>query len=375
MREKVKLKGYLFGIFCILFIFSNSFVSAGGYWDNSYGFLPEDVDSYCGERPILSHIIGPAKDTFLVDDPVITLNAKVNGGTPPYTYFWFNSENVILQESTSPTLTIPLRNIAEIYDPRSPPTIYLIVVDSKKICAAHESLGRGIDDILFAWGIEISAEDYSIENEKERLLNCIHYSTIPEYPWNSISHTQSGVCPDTDSGNTVGHTSSPIITLKPVDHINPNPPPDDGDGGWILVVGGLTALTAAAIAAIRKMQSKPKKEGEKSRTTNILQLSKNEVSVSTKKTDSFYAKAWIVDETGQYTPASSALLSVSVSSPVDGLAFSPASGMGEISVTISLSKPINVKTATLNVKGQVGLSSISGSVTVHIEPELQVGFE
>ncbi len=169
--------------------------------------------------------------------------------------------------------------------------------------------------------------------------------------------------------------SPPDITITQVPDINPNPPPDDGDGGWVLVVGGLAALAAAAIAAIRKMQGKPKKEGEKPRTTYILQLSKNEVSVSTKKTDSFYAKAWIVDETGQYTPASSALLSVSVSSPVDGLAFSPASGMGEISVTISLSKPINVKTATLNVKGQVGVSSISGSVTVHIEPELQVGFE
>ncbi len=171
---------------------------------------------------------------------------------------------------------------------------------------------------------------------------------------------------------------SPPVTLNPVDQITPNPINDDthtGDGGWVLVVGGLGALGAAAVVAIRKMQNQPKKEGEKPRTTYILQLSKDKLSVSTSKKDSFSAKVWIVDETGQYAPVPSAHITVSPRSAVDGLVITPGSGIGSVDVTISLSKPVPVKSAELLVRAQAGPGGKEGIVSVQFEPELRVGFE
>jgi hypothetical protein len=211
-------------------------------------------------------------------------------------------------------------------------------------------------------------------NEKIRVNICDEAGSRCDSGDNCINHVCVNPC--REGGNPFCSCDcyrDNDITLTPVSYVTPNPDPDPDDGSWVLAVGGLGALAAVMIAAVQKMKNRPKKEKEPPRTKYVLQLSKNEVTISPDKKDSFLAKAWIVDETGRYAPVPSA--SITLSCPVGGISVSPQSGLGEVRVTVSVTKPLTVQTAVIIVQGQAGGTGISGRVNVKIESELMVGFE
>ncbi|MCA1915167.1 hypothetical protein [Methanospirillum hungatei] len=163
------------------------------------------------------------------------------------------------------------------------------------------------------------------------------------------------------------------------------PPDRNGDGTFIILIGGL--LVAGAIgAAVLKTRKKPaepvqkdsglKKEEKKEQklVRYVLQLSKDTVRVSGDKNDSFTVTIWKLLETGEYIKQPGAPIQVSGPS-IPGLLVHPNSGMGTLQVTVSLSKPVPVTSAELTISASAGGMTQKATVHITIEQSLQVGFE
>jgi hypothetical protein len=124
---------------------------------------------------------------------------------------------------------------------------------------------------------------------------------------------------------------------------------------WVVVVGGLAAVAAAAVL--------------------ILQLSKDNLTVSPKKNDSFTATAWKVTESGGILPAPSAFIQADTPVNVTGLSVTPPSGNGSLTSIVSLNNTAGPGSAVITVTASGGGGKISAKILVKIESEAEIEFD
>ncbi|MDQ7821349.1 MAG: hypothetical protein RDV48_01005, partial [Candidatus Eremiobacteraeota bacterium] len=97
----------------------------------------------------------------------------------------------------------------------------------------------------------------------------------------------------------------------------------------------------------------------------VLQLSKESIIVNEKKSASFLAAVWDIDESGVYQPVPEASLSVLPGGQGE-LAVTPLSGSGSIEFTVSLIKKTEQKSAAVTVTAKADKSKFSEQVAVVI---------
>jgi hypothetical protein len=158
-------------------------------------------------------------------------------------------------------------------------------------------------------------------------------------------------------------------------------PPSSDESGipWLPIVGGIAAVAIAA-AAIAKGLGKKKPDDQKKKDEGpagyILQISPTDtVKVSTKESGSFTVTAWKVDENGGISRANNAKITLLPPSQVPELSVVPASGMGSISVNVSLCKPATVPSAKIQIDASAGGKGTSAFVTVNFEAETTIEFD
>ncbi len=157
-----------------------------------------------------------------------------------------------------------------------------------------------------------------------------------------------------------------------------------GDVPWLPVVGGLALVAAAAALLIKglgKKKPEEKKPVQKEKKDEgpagyILQITPSDsVVVSTKKSGGFTATVWKVDRAGTTAHAPGASIRVTPPPGVPGLTVAPLSGMGSVSVTVSLSRPASVDRAMIQVSASAGGGGTSADVTVNFEAETGIEFD
>jgi hypothetical protein len=333
------------------------------------GFLAHLLVPACvagGNPPLVTSINGPGVEEFVNNPGPFQFSVQVTGGTPPYTYVWkktllhTSTLNDVLQCSQDNTITVTKDDM--VYSGLTGGgsyAIYVEVTDSRDIMATwdwddytHVYFGRFYSRLL---------------PPNEGLCNTDHWSNPDQESWMKIV---DGDCwaegtqprfPYTPSSQTV--TSHPACS-----------PPQDSFP-WQVIVGGLAAVAAAAAIAAKILKSKPKKKGEPPRESYILQLSKDQVTVSMKQGDSFTVTAWKVTGEGGLLPASSAFIQVTPPPNIPGIALTPASGQGSLTATVSLSTFSGSGSGIITVTASAGGGSISADVKVTIEAEADIEFD
>jgi hypothetical protein len=168
------------------------------------------------------------------------------------------------------------------------------------------------------------------------------------------------------SGTTVGPSVKP-------------PPPEEPGIPWVPIVGGLAAVAIAAIAIAKGLgRKKPddQKKKDEGPAGYILQISPTDtIKVSTKESGSFTVTAWNVDENGSISRADNATITLLPPSQVPELAVAPTSGMGSITVNVSLKKPARVNSAKIQIDASAGGKGTSAVVTVNFEAETNIEFD
>lgn len=144
---------------------------------------------------------------------------------------------------------------------------------------------------------------------------------------------------------------------------------------WILVVGGFAAVAAAAALISRILKKRPKKKGDPPLEVYILQLSKDNLTVSPKNNDSFTATAWKVTESGGTVPAPSSFIQAAISLTGTGLSVTPPSGNGSLTSVVSLNNHAGPDSAVITVTATGGGGRISAKIRVKIEAEAGIEFD
>jgi hypothetical protein len=144
---------------------------------------------------------------------------------------------------------------------------------------------------------------------------------------------------------------------------------------WVVVVGGLAAVAAAAVLISQILKNKPKKKGQQPLEVYILQISKDNLTVSPKKNDSFTATAWKITESGGTLPAPSAFIQADTPVNVTGLSVTPPSGNGSLTSIVSLTNYAGPGSAVITVTASGGGGRISAKIMVKIEAEAEIEFD
>jgi len=144
---------------------------------------------------------------------------------------------------------------------------------------------------------------------------------------------------------------------------------------WVVVVGGLAAVAAAAVLISQILKKKPKKKGQPPLEVYILQLSKDNLTVSSKKNDSFTATAWKVTESGSTLPAMSAFIQADTPVNATGLSVTPPSGNGSLASIVSLNNYAGPGSTVITVTASGGGGRISANIMVKIESEAEIEFD
>jgi hypothetical protein len=179
-----------------------------------------------------------------------------------------------------------------------------------------------------------------------------------------------------DVSGSLMRSAGPGTTVGP--SVRP-PPPDEPGIPWLPIVGGIAAVAIAA-AAIAKGLGKKKPDDQKKKDEGpagyILQISPTDtIKVSTKESGSFTVTAWSVDENGSISRANNATITLLPPSQVPELAVAPTSGMGSITVNMSLKKPAKVNSAKIQIDASAGGKGTSAFVTVNFEAETNIEFD
>ncbi len=176
------------------------------------------------------------------------------------------------------------------------------------------------------------------------------------------------------SGNS-GTSTTPSVTGR-------TPFPSDEPGiPWLPIVGGIAAVANAAAALAKGLgKQKPEETDDEKKKDEgpvgyILQISPiDTIKVSTKEGGTFTVTAWKVDEKGGISHANDATITL-LPPQVPGLSVVPTSGMGSITVNVSLDRPANVANAKIQIDASAGGKGTSAFVTVNIEAGTKIEFE
>jgi hypothetical protein len=143
-----------------------------------------------------------------------------------------------------------------------------------------------------------------------------------------------------------------------------------------VIIGGLAAVAVAAAIIAKLLKNKPRKKGQPPPESYILQLSKNEVTINTRKSDSFTATVWKITEDGGYTQAPSAIIRVTGPPGIPGLRLSPSSGSGSLTTTVSLDTASASMTGIITVMASAGgKGGITADVKVKLDAEADIEFD
>ena len=138
------------------------------------------------------------------------------------------------------------------------------------------------------------------------------------------------------------------------------------DNTWIVVIGGVAAVAAAALTAAGV--SRGRKAKKESAAKYILQVDQSLLEMRAKESKSIHIQAWKVSSDGSTEPAANAALLVSLPAANAGLNASPASGTGGMVCTFSLPHPTVCADVLVTITASVGAQKVSTVVTVRIIP-------
>jgi len=161
--------------------------------------------------------------------------------------------------------------------------------------------------------------------------------------------------------------------------IPPYRAPSDG-ADWVLVVGGLAAVGAMAVAVAAAagvggylIYKNSRGKAKPSRQTYILQLSTQKVDIAEGQVHRLQINAWRVMPTGGYQPAPEAMINLYISDPNCGLQISPISGRGSLACTIALPKLRSSQTVTLTAVATASGAQTRGVVQINILAPVVLG--
>ncbi len=152
-----------------------------------------------------------------------------------------------------------------------------------------------------------------------------------------------------------------------------NIPPNEGDQGWLVVVGEIGAVVSAAamlaggaalIAANR--QKGPKKGTQTSQY--ILQLNKNYLEIRPKESISLAIQAWRVTPEGVPVAAPEATIQVILPPSAAGLVATPAVGQGTLDCVFTIPKPTECAQLTVTVTASAAGKKVEKQIQVRIIP-------
>jgi hypothetical protein len=170
-----------------------------------------------------------------------------------------------------------------------------------------------------------------------------------------------------------GQTHSASLDIPPFP--GAQPPSNPGGPNWIVVVGGLGLVGAAAVAAIvggglliasnGKQGAKPAPQAPK----YILQLDKSALEVKPGQSIPLCIQAWRVTPSGAAVPAPEASLQVILPLSPAGLVVTPAAGQGAVlNCAFSVPKPSVCADLVVTVVAVAGGTQTQASVSVRIVP-------
>lgn len=140
------------------------------------------------------------------------------------------------------------------------------------------------------------------------------------------------------------------------------------DNTWIVVVGGLAAVAAAALTVIGITNGKKGKSKKDSSAHYILQVDRSLVELHAQESQSVNIQAWKVNPDGSTEPASTAALLVSLPAVDAGVTAAPVSGTGGINCVFSLPHPTACADVPVTITASAAGQKVSTMVTVRIIP-------
>lgn len=165
--------------------------------------------------------------------------------------------------------------------------------------------------------------------------------------------------------------------------VPPSPMAPDNAMGWIVVVGGIMAVVAAAIVGaaavgvglILRRGKKKTPSIQPSPPKYVLQLSANSLEVLVGKSASLTIQAWRITPEGGTVPAPEASIKVSLPSSPAALVVTPAAGQGTLECVFTTVNPTRCAQVTATITASAGGVGTTAQVEVKLAPayELTIG--
>jgi hypothetical protein len=308
--------------------------------------------------PTVMSINGPTIDEFANSPGPFTFTATMSGGTPSYTYVWKKTSTPrmtadVFKCSQENSVTVPKDHFT-MYG-----GLYLEVTDAKGRMATWVN-GDGQTMVVFS--------QYYEQLEQSVLPGCNVNRKIGD-AW-VMAKMVNGACHS--------RTQLPALPATPSNTVIQNQPacaaPPE-DSSWVVIVGGLAVVAVAAAAIARMLKNRPKKKGEQPPDQYILQLSKDTLKVSLKKSDSFTVTAWKVTEDGGFVAVPTAQIRVTPPRNIPELVIEPAAGNGSLAPSVSLRSFPGSVTGVITITASSGGQTVSADVKVTVEGTPDIEFD
>lgn len=308
--------------------------------------------------PTVMSIKGPTIDDFANLPGPFTFTVTMSGGTPPYTFVWKKTFTPrmtadVFKCSQENSVTVPKEHFS-MYG-----GLYLEVTDAK---------GRMATWVNEDGGTMVEFSQYYGETD-QRVLPICNIDRQSGDAW-VTAKTVNGVC--------YSRTQLPALPATPSTTIVQNQPacasPPE-DSSWVVIVGGLAVVAVAAAVIARMLKNRPKKKGEQPPEQYILQLSKDTLKVSLKRSDSFTVTAWKVTEDGGFVAVPTAQITVTPPRNIPGLVIQPATGNGSLTPSVSLRTFPGSVSGVITITASAGGRTVSADVKVTAEGTPDIEFD
>jgi len=275
--------------------------------------------------------------------------------------------------------------------------ISVIVTDS----SGRRALWVGRTDVndYFVWGIELWEEDYRITDDYERAVASVHVYTLPStFPYTlpaSSTPAQpgrtspgtlipvkscydegtrcyggpdciNGICVDPCQGSSSPFCQCDCIVTPPEPEIP-----------WVVIVGGLAAVAAAAAIIAKAVKGKPEQKGPKKKAQPspiryILQLSTNKVRIMPGNPVGVTITAWKVVGDSPPVPAPEASIEFLPPHDMPELQITPIRGSGSLESMFSVRKETGEAAAKGPRTAKVTVTAAADKTSTRAEIEVEL---
>ena len=139
---------------------------------------------------------------------------------------------------------------------------------------------------------------------------------------------------------------------------------------WIAVVGGLSAVGAAAAVAARSLRSRGKRAKQEARY--ILQLSSDRIELAPGESKPLQITAWRVTAEGGYVPAPEATVRLQFPPPTSGLRMLPLVGEGSCRSEVSASETAEQGEHTIGVEATAAGARVTAHVIIAVRGQYEL---